>query len=157
MRLSSITLCVIMSIITACSLGLFAGYGIYRFGSIQAAMASAQGEEVIVDQWTRSLGEVRAGTSNTLKYVLTNMSINTLRLLGSKAACSCTVVGDFQGEVQQGRSGTIQATVTAPSEAADINGGVEIFTSDRLFLALMLSHTGRAVSTDQERRTEIRQ
>ncbi len=68
---------------------------------------------MIVDQWTKSLGEVRAGTSNTLKYVLTTILSNTLRLLGSKAAYSCTVVGDFQGEVQQGRSVTTQVTLTA--------------------------------------------
>jgi Protein of unknown function (DUF1573) len=72
-----------------------AALALYFFGSLAPAVAYLRGDRLIADAYTRSLGTIRKGEERAAFFVLTNSSNRAVKILGSRASCTCLVVDEL--------------------------------------------------------------
>jgi hypothetical protein len=73
---------------------IIAGAAKARYGSFRAALAAAGGKSLIVDEPSKSLGEMEAGRGYEATFKLTNLARHPVEVLGSRSSCSCTVTSN---------------------------------------------------------------
>jgi len=69
----------------------FAGWALYRFGSIRFGLAYLAGEPLAVNSRNISLGTIERFSTHEAPVTITNLSNHTLKVLGSRSTCSCTI------------------------------------------------------------------
>jgi hypothetical protein len=133
--------------LTSVFLGLFAGLGWYRFGSLAHAKAYLRGERLLVADRARSLGDVPAGTTLTLQYAVTNLTGHPVRLLGAQPSCSCTMTGDLPMTLAASETRSIPVAIdTTEGGKEALAGTVDVFTDDPQFQTFRLAFAGRIVA-----------
>ncbi len=62
-----------------------------RYGTLPNAIDAIRGETLIARPQSRFFGILRPGQKIEAEYSLTNLSSRSVRLLGSRTTCTCTV------------------------------------------------------------------
>ena len=88
---SSLRTLVVTIALSLTMLGLGAGYGRHRFGSMSAALAYLRGDRLLVDESSRTIDDVQSGSEIVVRYGFTNWAAHPVKLLGMSSSCSCTV------------------------------------------------------------------
>jgi hypothetical protein len=70
--------------------GIMIGYGIYRFGSLDALGAALRGRALYIEPSDCSLAPFRAGQSVDVPISFRNLTSRNLRVIGRYADCGCT-------------------------------------------------------------------
>ena len=99
-------------------------------GSISAGLARVQGYALVVDSFSKSIGEIPPGTKSEATFLLTNVSSTPVTILGAQTSCRCTTLSDLPLTVPPGERTELRIGVTpSPSDA-----GTTIRTTSLLYL-----------------------
>lgn len=121
---------------------LIAAYARYKFGSATGALAYMSGERLIVDRPMQSLIDMKAGSSRTIFFKLTNLTGRTVQFLGSRTSCACAVIGELPQSLAESERCSIQVRITSPQTRSSFNGTLRLFTDDPQQQVIRLGFAG---------------
>ena len=130
----------ILIIISMIILGF--SYCRYRFSSVQAALDYVSGDRLLIDQKIKSIGVMATGSTQNIKFNITNYTGHSVRLIGSTSSCLCAVVGELPEALPNSETRTIQVRISSPSKDSNMSGKVRIFTDDTQYPELVMAFTG---------------
>ena len=122
-----------------------AGYGRYRFGSFSAALAYLRGEHILVDDPVQSVGASHAGGSVMVRYALTNLSAQPIKLVGVESSCACTEVQGLPTTLAALEKKEVSAKITVSEGRSNFSGSVRLFTDDDHSPIIGLKYSVRTV------------
>jgi len=121
---------VVILLLVAGFLGLGAAYGRHRFGSVAATLAYLGGERLLVDDLSKSVSGVKAGSPVVVRYTLTNLTGHPVTLVGKMASCSCTNIEGLPLTLAMSETRAVSATITLSKDKPDLSGTIRLFTDD---------------------------
>ena len=124
-------------------LGLGAGYGRHRFGSMSAALAYLRGERLLVDESSKTIDDVRSGSEIVVRYGFTNWAAHPVKLLGMSSSCSCTVVEDLPMTLAASETKAVSVKIKVDEGRPDFTGSIRVFTDDPRSPEIILSYSLR--------------
>jgi hypothetical protein len=93
------------------------GYGLFRFGSVEALRLSLQGHALHVEPAEISVGDLQPREQITVPVRLRNLTSGPLRVLGSHSTCGCLVAGEgLPTELASGEVRELTVQVVAPAK-----------------------------------------
>ena len=92
------------------------GAAVYRYGSVEAAIATAQGAPVTLASGKVNLGRVSAGTVTTSKLTVENHSGVDVQIAMSESGCGCMKVTDLPILIPPGERVEVVLAITVPDE-----------------------------------------
>lgn len=131
--------------LTTAFLGVGGTYGVFRFGSIAAAISYVGGARVLVDDDLKDLGDVRVGDSSTLSFGLKNLTGHPVTIQGAQSSCTCAVIDGLPCSIEPGGVNYLLVKVTASSGRQYINGTLSVYTDDSGTPVIHLRYKGRVV------------
>lgn len=99
-----------------------------HFGSLQTTAAYLRGERLFVTPTEIPLGEIKAGNAQTITVTITNHSDETVRFLGSHAACGCLVAEGFPFDVPGYSSREVRFTIRPNAKTPELDQTVHLYT-----------------------------
>jgi len=141
----------------AALLGCLAGpialavFATWRYGSVEAAVASAKGRTLFPDAAVKSLGDVEINKAAAVAFTLRNLTGHPIRLQGSQASCSCSVIEGLPCTIEPFATKSITASVSAGSKPEQLAGSFRVFTDDATEPELQLNYSARVIS----KRTDV--
>ena len=84
----------------------------------------------------------------TVRHIITNLTSRQVTLFGSACSCSCTLVEPLPPSLSPSESVGISATIEVPRAGRSMGGNIKLFTDDPVSPELLLTYSGRIVSTD---------
>lgn len=100
-----------------------------RYGSISAALGVWRGQGLQVDARIKSLGEVSAGQTFSVPFILTNLTSEPVRIVGSRTTCTCTVAEDLLPlDIAPGQRRPIRVSASPRSQRPQFRQSVQLYT-----------------------------
>jgi hypothetical protein len=124
-------------------LGTIAGFAHYRYGSIDAALASLRHERLSVNPRLIDMGQGAPGEIREATVEFANRTDQPIRLIGGTLDCSCTVLGDLPFTIPPGTAHSITITVRLPNSTGSFNRKAELKIDDQGFNTVGFRLTGR--------------
>jgi len=129
--------------LTLIILGISAGYGYSRFGSLAAALSATQGDSLLVDQRLKSVDGIRPGSRVALRYALTNASGRPIKLIGMSSTCSCTVMEDLPMTLAVSETRSVTAMIRTREGESVLDGSIRLYTDDPRSAEIVLGYSLR--------------
>jgi len=82
-------------------------FGVFRHGSLSAAIARLQGYPLFVESPSIALGEVVAGQKAAACFSLRNLKAQQVTIVGAKASCGCMVASNLPLTIKGGGEGKL--------------------------------------------------
>lgn len=124
-------------------LGIGAGYGLFRFGSLAAALSAVRGDPLLVDRPFRSMSGIRPGSRVLLHYALTNASDRPIKLVGIKASCSCITADELPLTIAVSETKSLSATVKTREDESAKDGSICLYTDHPDSAEIILGYSVR--------------
>ena len=122
----------------------------WRYGSVEAAVASAKGRSLLPDATIKSLGDVPANQTANFSYTLRNLTGHPIQLQRSQTSCSCSVVAGLPCSIEPRSTKTISVVVSIGSKPGALEGSFHLYTADSSQPDIQLGYTGRVVSPNAD-------
>src|SRR5438128_390217 len=124
-------------------LGLLAGAGLLRFGSVGAALAALRGEEVSVRPSLVEAGEGAPGERLQTSVELINRTGRTIRIVGGTSDCSCVATTDLPLSIPPGETRSVTVSVALRGGRGRFTREVSFLTADEKLQVIRFRLTGR--------------
>ena len=122
---------------------LLAIFVTWRYGSVGAAIAAANGHVLMVDSPTKEIGDVPVETTTTAAYTLTNLTGNPIQIQGSRTSCACSVVAGVPCRIAPYGQQTVNLALKSGSKAQTLLGSFELFTDNSAEPIVNLRYSAR--------------
>ena len=137
--------------LTLVILGIGAGYGYSRFGSIAAAFSAMRGDLLLVDQPLQSVDGIRPGARVTLRYTFTNVSGHPIKLIGATSSCTCTMMEDLPLTLAASETRSVTAIIKTRESPPVFDGSIVVYTDERRCAEIVLGYSLHLTSPDAGR------
>lgn len=124
-------------------LGSLAGFANYRYGSVDAALASLRNERLSVSPGLLDMGQGMPGETREATLELANRTDQPIRLIGGTADCSCTVIGDLPVTVPAGEARSITIKLRLPNSQGQFTRKAGLIIDDQGFKSVSFRLSGR--------------
>jgi hypothetical protein len=121
-----------------------------QFGSVDAALAYANGHRLSVDTDTKSLGKVKGGQEYPLQFRLANHSDKQINIIMYITSCSCVSIDGLPMMILPRSERTLMVRVLAAANPGSINEKVYLYTDYNGQTEVALKITG-VVTTSSAR------
>lgn len=103
---------------------------IWRFGSIAAGIARANGQSLLADGSVKSLDGVPPNGVARLEFKIRNLTGHPIRLQGAQTSCSCATVEQVPQTLKPWSEGTIVAHIQTDKAGVRMKGAVSLITDE---------------------------
>jgi len=86
-------------------------------------------DELEFDKLEIDLGNVIQGDKVFTKFLFTNRSNNTIKIISVKPTCGCTIADDYTHEVKPGDTGYIAVEFDSTSRSGEVYKTITVFTN----------------------------
>jgi hypothetical protein len=133
---------ILCSIVFILAIGALGGVG-----ALSRAYQSLGGHTLLVDSNSKSFGFASPGDKVAVAFRLTNTGIKTLRIVGCKAGCSCTLPRNLPLELGPNESRNFEVSIqiaegSHPSSPRQVEFPLTVFTTDTAQFELPLRIKG---------------
>ncbi|CAN5654570.1 hypothetical protein BH23PLA1_BH23PLA1_14430 [soil metagenome] len=111
-------------------LTLFAGFGWYRFGSVNRSLAYVRGERLFVDEAIKSLGQIQEDREQRVEFQLANHASRPISIVGVSSSCGCTGVEGVPMTIPRGVTRPLVVKVRLTASSNDAVTTLRVFTDD---------------------------
>lgn len=136
-------------IFTNVGLLFLAALAFYSFGSLGSALNYLGGNQLIVDRFSKSFGEVAQGQRPTVVFELTNASDRKITILGKKTNCTCIIAEDLPLSIPPGSRRSFKISVTTSSKKGLVQEPISLFTDFPAQPKVELRVAGRVLSSSE--------
>lgn len=106
---------------------IVAGFGFWRFGSTANAVAYLNGEYILADHTVEQLGPVDPGKVFDVTFNLTNVSSESIRLVGANFSCSCLLPPSMPMDFPGGETTPVTFHFYSPQTAMKFEELIELY------------------------------
>lgn len=122
--------------------------GMWRYGSLDAALAHLRGERVSIRPGVVDMGRGAPGQSLEGSVELVNRTWESVRIIGGTSDCSCVATDDLPVILAPGESRLVSLRVALPGSPGLFTRKVFFWTDDVQARTIGFSLTGRIESPD---------
>ena len=119
------------------------GGSLIWFGSARTAWAHLNGQVLLVNQSTTSVGTVPHGATRPAEFAVRSLTSGPVQVIGSTSTCTCSVPKDLPLTIPPGQSRTLRFEVGASGEVGPFQQTFQLFL-DVPSPPVILTATGEA-------------
>lgn len=109
-------------------LGSIFGWAYSRTGSASLILRFLNGEQLLVDPMTVSLGTLEKGTKPEFRIRVVNATTSDVTLVGAQRSCSCITTEEFPLSIPQGHSRELKLNLNVARRSGEIEESVKFYT-----------------------------
>lgn len=118
------------------------------WGSPAAGIAVLRGEFLSVDGTTKSFGSMRSDATAELDFALTNLSRQSVRIIGGDGSCDCTIVDDIPTVIGPRSRKDILIRVRLKGKQGPFQQTVRLYTSSPRQPEILLTIRGDVIQSE---------